>query len=196
MEISNRDVREMIRRAMLADNPAFTAAIKRVSAAAALLIAGRPGRELQAPEPLVQVGFEPDENEMNVLVSRAKDWGRDLIHISCHADGVGGPIGMLAVVYLENGRARAHRRCCLLSGTSSSEVLLSGFSDVEDEQCHFIVKPGKKMVRIVGLPVGGLMDDFDAGFQKAGERWIALSKSPQLPDCDGERGVGPQHGSA
>jgi hypothetical protein len=176
----------MIKRAMRANNPVVTATMKRASAAAALLIAGRPGRELVAPEPLVQVGFEPDENEMNILVARAKDWGRDLIHVSCHADGIGGPLGMIATVYFENGNARAHRRCFLLSPPGSSEVLLCGWSDVEDEQCYFVLKPGEKMVRVVG-PVTDGVEGFDAGLNKAGERWIALSKSPQLLDCDGER---------
>lgn len=64
-----------------------------------------------------------------------------------------------------------------------SDVLLSGVSDVEDERCHFILKPGRKMVRVAGYPV----DDLSAGMPRAGEKWIALSKSPTLGDQDGER---------
>ena len=81
--------------------------MKRFSAAAALLIAGRPGRELCAPEPLVQVGFDPAEDEMDAIVEMAKAAGRDLIHIGCLGDGSGQPTGMMAVVFFEDGKAAA-----------------------------------------------------------------------------------------
>ena len=181
--ISTRGFEEVVRRALFADDPNVSATMRRVSAAASILIAGRPGRGLVAPEPLVQVGFEPNEQEMDALVSRAAGFGRDLIHISCHTDEVGGPTGMIATVYFENGKARPHRRGGLLCAGGSSDVLLSGVSDVEDEPCHFILKPGRKMVRVAGYPV----DDLSAGIHRAGEKWIALSKSPTLGNQDGER---------
>lgn len=183
LDISHRPFEEMIHRAIHADNQEIAARMKRVSAAAAILIAGRPGRALAAPEPLIQVGFEPDEHEMDVLVAIAVARQRDLIHVSCHVDGIGGPTGMIATVYFENGRARPHRRGGLLSAPGSADVLLSGVSDIEDETCHFILRPGEKMRRVAGYPV----DDLGAGMQRAGERWIELSKSPAVADSGGER---------
>ena len=181
--ISERSFEDIIRRALYADDPTVSATMKRVSAAAAILIAGRPGRELDAPEPAVQVGFEPDQQEMDGLVERAQKLQRDLIHVSCHMDGVGGPTGMIATVFFENGIARPHRRGGLLCAPGSSDVSLAGVSDVEDEPCHFVLRRGRKMVRVAGYPV----DDVLAGMLRAGEKWIALSKSSTLGDQRGER---------
>ena len=183
LDISHRPFEEMIHRAIYADNQETAARMKRASAAAAILIAGRPGRALTAPEPLIQVGFEPDEHEMDALVAVAVARQRDLIHVSCHVDGVGGPTGMIATVYFEGGTARPHRRGGLLCAHGSADVFLSGVSDIEDETCHFILRPGRKMRRVAGYPV----DDLGAGMQRAGERWIELSNSPALADSRGER---------
>ena len=156
--------------------------MKRFSAAAALLMAGRPGRELRAPEPLIQVGFEPSEDEMDAIVEMAEAARRDLIHIGCHDDGSGKPTGMMAVVYFDDDKARPHRRCGLLCTPGSTEVFLAGVSDEEDETCHFILSPGKKMVRVAGYPI----DDIAAGINRAGELWFERMETLGVGDCGGE----------
>lgn len=153
--------------------------MKRFSAAAALLIAGRPGRDLRAPEPLVQVGFEPSEDEMDAIVKMAEAARRDLIHIGCHDDGSGKPTGMIATAYFDDGRVRPHRRGGLLCAPGSSKVFLAGVSDEEDETCHFILSPGRKMVRVADYPV----DDIGAAMNRAGELWFERFKTLDPADC-------------
>lgn len=183
LKISDRSFEETIRRALHANDPNVATMMKRVSAAAATLIAGKPGREFVTPEPLIQVGFEPNEHEMDALVALATERHRDLIHVSCHVDGRGGPTGMIAIVYFEDGRPRAHRRGGLLRGKGNSTVFLAGVSDIEDEKCHFVLRPGAKMKRIAGHPVNNL----GAGMHRAGERWLALINSSAPSDHRGER---------
>ena len=147
------------------------------------LIAGKSGRDMQVPEPIVQVGFEPDEIEMREMVSAAELEGRDVVHISFHADDPGRPVGMIAVIYFENGRAHAHRRGLLVCGADGAQVVLAGVSDEEDERCHFVMSPGRKMVRIAGHPV----DDLDTAMQRAAHQWFELARSEDVRDCDDER---------
>ena len=155
------------------------ATMRTFAAAAALLVAGRRIREMMAPEPLVQVGFEPDEDEMASIVEMAKTARRDLVHIGCHDDGSGKPTGMIAVVYFEDGKARPHRRCGLLCAPGGNDVFLSGVSDVEDETCHFVLSPGRKMMRVTGYPV----DDIGAGMNRASELWFERMKALEPADC-------------
>lgn len=173
---------EAFRQALLCTDR-FAAGMKRTGAAAAMLFAGKPGRALENPEPIVQVGFEPDEAEMSLLVRLASREGRDLVHVSCHPDGHGGPTGMIAIVFFENGKPRAHRRCGLLCEEGSSSVFLGGVSDVEDEPCRFVFRPGRKMLRIPGLDFETLGRSIDA----ASEQWVDLIDRGDLGDCTGER---------
>ena len=181
--ISRRTFEDTVRRAILCEDPTATWRMKRVAAAAALLVAGRPGRDLRAPEPIVQVGFEPDEQEMGLMVAEAVERRRDLIHVSCHVDGSGTPTGMIAVVYHDDYGPHAHRRCSLLCAPGSDDVLLSGVSDVEDEVHHFVLKAARKMTRVPGLPA----PDLAAGMHRAGEKWLELVAADGLGDCRGER---------
>lgn len=172
---------ELQRLSAVAD-PAAVATMKRYAAAAALLIAGKRGDDMAAPEPLVQVGFEPDDEEMQLLTVTAEKEGRDVIHVGCHPDGSGRPTGMIAVVYFEDGKARPHRRAGLLCAPGGTEVMLSGVSDEEDECCHFTMTPGGKMTRVAGHPI----EDIGPGMNRAGRLWHALANSPELGDCDDE----------
>ena len=174
------DAQDAFRRMVVASMSAAT--MKRFCAAASLLIAGKQGSALSAPEPLVQVGFEPSEEEMDAIVAMSKAAGRDLIHIGCHDDGSGKPTGMMAVVYFENGKPRPHRRCGLLCAANSTEVRLAGVSDEEDETCHFVLSPGQKMVRVAGYPMG----DIGAGMNRAGELWFERVATLGGTDCEGE----------
>lgn len=171
-----------LRRIAAVSDPAAVATMKRYAAAAALLVAGKPGREMAAPEPLVQVGFEPDDEEMRLMTFTAEKEGRDVIHVGCHPDGSGRPTGMIAVVFFENGKARPHRRAGLLCEPGGTEVILSGVSDEEDERCHFTMTPGGKMTRVAGHPI----EDIGPGMNRAGQLWHALANSPELGDCDDE----------
>ncbi|TPG40570.1 hypothetical protein EAH79_11795 [Sphingomonas koreensis] len=156
--------------------------MRRFAAAAALLITRRRGSELRDPEPLVQVGFEPSEEEMGAIVKMAKAARRDLIHVGCHDDGSGKPTGMMAVVYFEDDKAHPHRRCGLLCAPDSSNVILAGVSDVEGETCHFTLATGRKMVRVPGYP----FDDIGAGMQRAGELWFERAETLDPADCGAE----------
>ncbi|MES2096767.1 MAG: hypothetical protein V4459_08385 [Pseudomonadota bacterium] len=180
--MDDEKLRMDLQRLIVTTNPATVATMKRYAAAAALLIAGKRGRDMQAPEPRVQVGFEPDEEEMKLIVLAAEKDGRDLVHVGCHADGSGRPTGMIAVVYFDRGTARAHRRAGLLCAPGGTQPILSGVSDIEDERCHFTVNPGGKMVRVAGYPV----DDVLAGINRAGELWHRRALSPDLRDCADE----------
>lgn len=159
------------------------ATMKRFSAAAATLLAGKSGRDLKAPEPLFEVGFEISEEEMPILVMAAEKAGRDLIHVSCHADGSGKPMGLLAVVYFEDGRARPHRRCSLVCAPGSTSVRLAGVSDLEDETCHFEFVPGGKMRRVPGYSLDDLGDQAD----RAGHMWFARADDADLAASEDER---------
>ena len=156
--------------------------MKQFSAAASLLIAGRPGHDLRAPEPLIQVGYEPRKEEMGEIVEMAKAAGRDLIHIGCHDDGSGKPTGMIAVVYFEDGKPRPHRRASLVCAPSDTRVFLAGVSDEEDESCSFVLSPGKKMVRVAGDP----LDDLGAGMSRGGKLWFECMETLDPLDCAGE----------
>lgn len=156
--------------------------MKRFAAAAALLFAGKRGRDMRAPEPLVEVGFEIREEEMALLVATAERSGRDLVHVGCHADGSGKPMGMIAVVYFEDGVARPHRRCGLVCAPGSSQVLLAGVSDIEDETCRFHFTPDGKMRRIAGYPLDDLADQAN----RAGEMWFERAGSLDPVECEGE----------
>lgn len=171
-----------LQRLVVTTNPATVSTMKRYAAAVALLMAGKRGRDMQAPEPRVQVGFEPDEEEMKLIVLAAEKDGRDLIHVGCHPDGSGRPTGMIAVVYFDRGTARAHRRAGLLCSPGGTQPILSGVSDVEDEPCHFIINAGEKMVRVAGYPV----HDIGAGMNRAGLLWHRRALAPDLRDCDDE----------
>lgn len=175
---SGDDSHDAIRRMVLAAMSGSS--MRRFAAAAALLIAGKRGSDLRAPEPLVQVGFEPSEEEMEAIVQMAVTARRDLIHVGCHDDGSGKPTGMIAVVYFDGGRARPHRRCGLLCAPGSTTVLLAGVSDEEDEPCHFTQAPGEKMIRVAGYPV----DDFGAGIHRDGELWFARADTLNPADFD------------
>jgi hypothetical protein len=171
-----------LRRLAAVSDPVAVSTMKRYATAASLLVAGKPGREMTAPEPLVQVGFEPDEQEMQLLTFMAEKEGRDVIHVGCHPDGSGRPTGMIAVVCIEKGKARPHRRAGLLCEPGGTEVILSGVSDQEDERCHFVMAPGGKMTRVPGHPVA----DIGSGMNRAGELWHALANSLLLGDCEDE----------
>lgn len=171
-----------LRRIAAVSDPAAVMTMKRYAAAAALLVAGKPGRDMDAPEPLVQVGFEPDDEEMRLMTFTAEKDGRDVIHVGCHPDGSGRPTGMIAVVFFEDGKARTHRRAGLLCKPDETDVILSGVSDEEDERCHFTMTPGGKMTRVAGHPI----EDIGPGMNRAGQLWHALANSAELGDCDDE----------
>lgn len=181
--MEDEKLRLELQRLVVTTNPAAVRTMKRFAAAAATLVAGRPGREMRAPAPLVQVGFEPDRDDMDLIVARAKADGRDVLHVSCHPDGSGRATGMIAVVYFEGGRAWPHRRAGLVCAPGASKVMLAGVSDEEDERCHFVIRPDGKMVRIAGYPVENLA----AGIDRAGGLWHGLVNGGWLGDCDGER---------
>ena len=77
--MDDHGLRMELQRLVVTADPAAVSTMKRYAAAAALLIAGKRGRDMQAPEPRVQVGFEPDEEEMKLIVTAAEKNGRDLI---------------------------------------------------------------------------------------------------------------------
>lgn len=174
--------KRLLQRMAATANPAAVSIMKRYAAAATMLIAGKRGRDMKAPEPYVQVGFEPNEQEMEVIVHAAQRDRRDLIHISCYPNGSGRPTGMIAVVFFDGDRAWSHRRAGLLYEPNSTEVILSGVSDDEDEKCHFLMSAGQKMTRVVGHPV----DDIALGMRRAAKLWNELAQSPQLGNCDDE----------
>lgn len=178
----DENLKRLLQRMAATANPAAVSMMKRYAAAATMLIAGKRGHDMKAPEPYVQVGFEPDEPEMEVIVHAAQRDRRDLIHISCHSTGAGLPTGMIAIVFFDGDRAWSHRRAGLLCEPNSTRVILSGVSDEEDEKCHFLMSPGRKMTRVVGHPV----DDIALGMRNAAKLWHELAQSPELGNCDDE----------
>ena len=60
-----------------------------------------------------------------------------------------------------------------------SKVFLSGVSDEEDETCHFILSPGRKMARVAGYPV----DDIGAGMRRALELWVERVDTLDAAKC-------------
>ena len=175
-------VDEAVRRVVVA--AMSSSMMKRFGAAAAMLIAGRRGSDMNPPEPIIEVGFEPDENDMPTLVRAAEAAGRDLIHVACHPDGSGKPTGMIATVLLEDGRAHAHRRGGLVCDPSGTDVMLCGVSDKEDEPFRFVLRPGGKMFRI---PLELDAADLGAWMQRGGELWFERAGMVDLADCDDER---------
>lgn len=170
---------ELVQKFRLAAQPAFARSMRQYAAAAAMLIAGKPGSEMHAPEPIIQVGFEATPDVVELMVAAAPGIGRDLIHIAIHPHGDGLPVGIMAVIYLDRGKVKAHRVSGLVCGPSSPEVVLAGIEDEDDQPCQFILRPGKKMVRVAGSPV----DDLTAGLDRAGEFWHDLARSSWLGDC-------------
>ena len=70
----------------------------------------------------------------------------------------------------------------LLCSPGSAKVLLSSVSDEEDETCHFVLSPGKKMVRVAGYPV----EDLTAGMHRGGELWFETFESLATVNCSDE----------
>jgi hypothetical protein len=180
--LEDESLKLLLQRMAVTANPTTVSVMKRYAAAATMLIAGKRGHDMTAPEPYVQVGFEPDEQEMELIVYAAERNRRDLVHISCHPTNAGLPTGMISVVFFDGDRAWSHRRAGLLCEPKSKRVILSGVSDDEDENCHFVMSAGRKMTRVVGHPVR----DIARGMHRAGKLWHKLARSPQLGNCDDE----------
>ncbi|MEH6756949.1 MAG: hypothetical protein V7676_05515 [Parasphingorhabdus sp.] len=138
---------EVIRRSMISSNPQITADMRSFVAGFSVALTGRPSDELNAPEPLIQGGFTPSDGERDLMCESVQRSGRDLIHICFRSHGPYTPTGLIVVVFNDGNRIRLHSRCGIVFENEDSLLGLWGVEDEPDQNCHFIFRRGKKLLR-------------------------------------------------
>lgn len=136
---------DMIRRAMISDHPNLTAAIRSYVAAIAMELTGSRSGDLAAPEPLIQGGFTPSDEERAVMCESVMETGRDLVHICFRTVEPYTPTGLIVVVFRDGDRVRLHSRCSTVWVAKDRCVRLYGFEDETDQSCQFVFQRGKKL---------------------------------------------------
>ena len=120
-------------------------------AAMALTVTGAKASLLVSPAPLFMGGFTPDDYDRDFLCSFAELNGRDIIHINFRTVAPYTPTGLITTIFVDRGKAHAHSRGGLLASRDDHRARLIGFSDTNDDNVHFRVRPGVKMTRHPGL---------------------------------------------
>ena len=143
---------DMVRRTFINRNPRMLSSMKRYVAGCSLALTGRTSAALCAPEPVVQGGFTPSDDERAAMCRAVYASGRDVIHICFRTVEPLVPTGLIVVVYHDGDRVRLHSRTSLVWIDNEQRVGLYGVEDENDQYCHFILRQGRKMKRADGIP--------------------------------------------
>ena len=150
---------DMVRRTFINRNPRMLSSMKRYVAGCSLALTGRTSAALCAPEPVVQGGFTPSDDERAAMCRAVYASGRDVIHICFRTVEPLVPTGLIVVVYHDGDRVRLHSRTSLVWIDNEQRVGLYGVEDENDQYCHFILRQGCKMKRGDGIATrDGLVD--------------------------------------
>lgn len=88
---------DVFRRALISEDPEITASMRAYVAAFSLVLTNSKSSALAAPEPLIQGGFTPSDDERNLMCEMAQRDGRDLVHICFRTFGPFTPTGLIVV---------------------------------------------------------------------------------------------------
>jgi hypothetical protein len=138
---------DRIRRAMISSNPSHHTLMRAYVAAISLELTGRHSTQLTAPEPLIQGGFTPCEQEREEMCKIVERTGRDLVHICFLADVPCRPTGMMVVVYHNGHSVRLHSRSSIVGSNNTGGVRLLGVEDKSDTVWSFAYRRGRKLTR-------------------------------------------------
>ena len=143
---------DAVRRALIGSNPQIIASMKTFTAAFAFALTSRKGSALVAPEPIIQGGFTPSDDERDAMCSTVQRGGRDLIHVCFRTVEPFTPTGLIVVVYRDVNRVRLHSRTSLIWVAKDKCCRIYGVEDESDLKCHFLFQPGAKLLRHDDFP--------------------------------------------
>ncbi|MEO9131297.1 MAG: hypothetical protein ABI240_08825 [Sphingomonas sp.] len=143
---------DVVRRALIGKDPELTAHMRTYVAAFSLVLTNSKASALAAPEPLIQGGFTPSDDERSKMCEMALRDGRDLVHICFRTVSPFTPTGLIVVAYFDGDTVRLHSRTSLIWVAKDKCVRLDGVEDEPDLNCHFVFRPGEKITRGDGFP--------------------------------------------
>ncbi|CAN5599712.1 hypothetical protein BH10PSE14_BH10PSE14_35310 [soil metagenome] len=143
---------DLVRRALISSDPELTAHMRTYVAAFSLGLTNRKGSALATPEPLIQGGFTPSDDERSQMCEMARRDGRDLVHICFRTVEPFTPTGLIVIVYLDGDTVRLHSRTSLIWVATEECIRLYGVEDEPDLNCHFVFRAGEKISRRDGFP--------------------------------------------
>ena len=141
-----------VRRGLIAKNSELTAHMRTYGSAFALALTNSKSSALAAPEPLIQGGFAPSDDEGSQMCEMARRDGRDLVHIFFRTVEPFTPTGLIVIAYLDGDTVRLHSRTSLICVATDECIRLYGVEDEPDLNCHFVFRVGEKISRIDGFP--------------------------------------------
>jgi hypothetical protein len=143
---------DAVRRVLITGNEEIIANMRTFVAAFWLVLTNRRSSTLTAPEPIIQGGFTPSDDERELMCESVRRDGRDLIHICFRTVEPYTPTGLIVVVYRDGDHVRLHSRTSLIWVARDRCVRIYGVEDESDVNCHFVMRPGARMVRHDGFP--------------------------------------------
>lgn len=174
---------DAVRRAFIGSNPQIIASMKTFTAAFALALTNRKGSALVAPEPIIQGGFTPSDDERDAMCSMVQRRGRDLIHVCFRTVEPFTPTGLMVVVYRDGDHIRLHSRTSVIWVAKERCVRIYGVEDESDLNCHFVLRPGVKMTRRNGFPTPAGSPEM----KLAAEHVEQLIRRGEVGETSGER---------
>ena len=150
-------------------------------AAFSIVLTNRKSSDLAAPEPRIQGGFGPTNDERGLLSETVRRDKRDIVHICSRTREPFTSTGLIVVAYRDGDTVRLHSRTSLIWNAEEQCVRLYGVEDEPDLNCHFTFRAGQKLERGDGFPTPAGSDELR---QAAGrvEHLIARSVLGDLRD--------------
>ncbi|MBN8816544.1 MAG: hypothetical protein J0J06_13980 [Sphingomonas sp.] len=173
---------DAVRRAFISANPVLTTQMQKFVAAISIALTNRKSSDLIAPEPFIEGGFTPSDDERDLICETVRRDGRDIVHICFRTREPFTPTGLIVVAYRDGDTVRLHSRTSLVWVAKDRCVRLYGVEDEPDLNCHFTFRPGVKLRRGDGFPTPAGSDEL----RQAADRVEALITRGVLGDVRDE----------
>lgn len=164
---------DMFKRALISNDPAQQMKMRSYVAGISLALTKSRSSELVAPEPLIQGGFTPSDDERHEMCQEVQRTGRDLIHICFYTNGSCVPTGLMNIIFNDERCIRLHSRCSLAWSQKAKGIVFWGVEDEPDTTWAFTYRPGAKLRRRA-ISINDVRDD---ALIKAGSQVTKLVES-------------------